>query len=100
MVKLFPGMFYLWDMPGFVLCFQPQAASRFTNNQQFLSTLYDLQVLKFHLSFSTKRARKSCESGSWKGQDTSDVLDFPVVEVIDQQDTRVRHYQTLDFKLI
>jgi hypothetical protein len=46
MVKLFPGM------PRFVfLCSQPQAASRLTNNQQFLSTLYDLQVLKFHLSF-------------------------------------------------
>jgi hypothetical protein len=35
-----------------------------------------------------------------KEQNTSDVLAFPVVEVIDQQDTRVRHYQTLDFKLI
>jgi hypothetical protein len=35
-----------------------------------------------------------------RGQDTSGVLAFPVVEVIDQQDTRVRHYQTLDFKLI
>jgi hypothetical protein len=35
-----------------------------------------------------------------RGQNTSDVLAFPVVEVIDQQDTRVRHYQTLDFKLI
>jgi hypothetical protein len=35
-----------------------------------------------------------------RGQDTSDVLAFPVVEVIDQQDTRVRQYQTLDFKLI
>jgi hypothetical protein len=32
---------------------QPQAASRLTNNQQFLSTLYDLQVLKFHLSFNS-----------------------------------------------
>jgi hypothetical protein len=30
----------------------------------------------------------------------SDMLAFPVVEVVDQQDTRVRHYQTLDFKLI
>jgi hypothetical protein len=35
-----------------------------------------------------------------KGQNTSDMLAFPVVEVVDQQDTRVRHYQTLDFKLI
>ena len=35
-----------------------------------------------------------------RGQNTSDVLAFPVIEVIDQQDTRVRHYQTLDFKLI
>ena len=35
-----------------------------------------------------------------RGQDTSDVLAFPVVEVINQEDTRVRHYQTLDFKLI
>ena len=41
-------------MPGFVFLYsQPQAASRLTNNQQFLSTLYDLQVLKFHLSFTT-----------------------------------------------
>jgi hypothetical protein len=30
----------------------------------------------------------------------SDMLAFSVVEVGDQQDTRVRHYQTLDFKLI
>mgnify|MGYP002472341984 CR=1 FL=1 len=35
-----------------------------------------------------------------RGQNTSDLLAFPVMEVIDQQDTRVRHYQTLDFKLI
>jgi hypothetical protein len=28
------------------------------------------------------------------------VLAFSVVEVVDQQDSRVRHYQTLDFKLI
>jgi hypothetical protein len=35
-----------------------------------------------------------------RGQNTSDVLAFPVIEVTDQQDTRVRHYQTLDFKLI
>ena len=33
-------------------------------------------------------------------RNTSDLLAFPVMEVIDQQDTRVRHYQTLDFKLI
>jgi hypothetical protein len=30
----------------------------------------------------------------------SDVLAFPVVKVTDQQDTRVRQYQTLNFKLI
>ena len=35
-----------------------------------------------------------------RGQNMSDMLAFPVVEVVDQQDTRVRHYQTLDFKLI
>jgi hypothetical protein len=34
-----------------------------------------------------------------RGQNTSDVLAFPVIKSIDQQDTRVRHYQTLDFKL-
>jgi hypothetical protein len=28
------------------------------------------------------------------------VIAFPVVKVIDQQYTRARHYQTLDFKLI
>ena len=35
-----------------------------------------------------------------KGQNMSNTLAFPVVEVVDQQDTRGRHYQTLDFKLI
>ena len=35
-----------------------------------------------------------------KGQNMSNMLAFPVVEVVDQQDTRGRHYQTLDFKLI
>jgi hypothetical protein len=35
-----------------------------------------------------------------RGQDTCDVLAFLVIEVIDQKDTRVRHYQTLDFKPI
>jgi hypothetical protein len=35
-----------------------------------------------------------------KDQNTSNMLAFPVVEVVDQQDTRARHYQTLDFKLI
>lgn len=35
-----------------------------------------------------------------KGQNMSNTLAFPVVKVVDQQDTRARHYQTLDFKLI
>jgi hypothetical protein len=35
-----------------------------------------------------------------KGQNMSNTLAFPVVEVVDQQDTRARHYQTVDFKLI
>jgi hypothetical protein len=34
------------------------------------------------------------------GQNTSDVLAFPVVEIIDQQNNRVRQYQTLEFKVI
>jgi hypothetical protein len=35
-----------------------------------------------------------------RGQDTSDVLAFPVVEIMDQQNNRIRQYQTLDFKVI
>ena len=35
-----------------------------------------------------------------RGQDTSDMLAFPVVEIIDQQNNRIRQYQTLDFKVI
>ena len=35
-----------------------------------------------------------------KGQDMSDVLAFPVVEIIDQQNNRVRQYKTLEFKVI
>jgi hypothetical protein len=35
-----------------------------------------------------------------KGQDTSDVLAFPIIEIINQQDNRVRQYQTLEFKVI
>jgi hypothetical protein len=34
------------------------------------------------------------------GQDTSDVLAFSVVEIMDQQNNRIRQYQTLDFKVI
>jgi hypothetical protein len=33
-----------------------------------------------------------------RGQNASDMLAFPVVKVVDQQDTRVRLYQTLVFK--
>jgi hypothetical protein len=44
--------------------------------------------------------QRSVSQTHGRGQDTSDVLAFPVVEVINQEDTRVRHYQTLDFKLI
>ena len=35
-----------------------------------------------------------------EGQDISEVLAFPVVKIIDQQNNRVRQYQTLDFKVI
>jgi hypothetical protein len=35
-----------------------------------------------------------------KGQDTSDIVAFPIVEIIDQQNNRVRQYQTLEFKVI
>ena len=35
-----------------------------------------------------------------EGQDTPEVLAFPIVEIIDQQNNRVRQYQTLDFKVI
>jgi hypothetical protein len=36
----------------FFFILSTRQASRLTNNQQFLSTLYDLQVLKFYLSFT------------------------------------------------
>jgi hypothetical protein len=45
-------------------------------------------------------ARKSSESGWGEGKDKSDVLAFPVVEIIDQQNNRVKQYQTLEFKVI
>ena len=35
-----------------------------------------------------------------EGQDTPEVLAFPIVEIIDQQNIRIRKYQTLDFKVI
>jgi hypothetical protein len=44
--------------------------------------------------------KRAVSQARGRGQDTCDVLAFPVIEVIAQQDTRVRHYQTLDFKLI
>ena len=43
---------------------------------------------------------KAMSQARGKGQDTSDVLAFPIVEIIDQQDNRVRQYQTLDLKVI
>ena len=39
---------------------------------------------------------QACE----RRQDTSDVLAFSVVEIMDQQNNRIRQYQTLDFKVI
>ena len=35
-----------------------------------------------------------------KGLDTSEILAFPITEIIDQQNNRVRQYQTLEFKVI
>lgn len=44
-------------------------------------------------------ARKSCESGSRERTEYiwCAMLAFPVVEIIDQQNNRVRQYQTLEF---
>ena len=44
--------------------------------------------------------KRAVSQAHGKGQNRSDMLAFPVVEVVDQQDTRARHYQTVDFKLI
>ena len=35
-----------------------------------------------------------------KEQDTSDMLAFPEVKIIDQQGNKVRHHQMLEFKVI
>ena len=35
-----------------------------------------------------------------KGLDTSAILSFPIAEIMDQQNNRVRQYQTLEFKVI
>jgi hypothetical protein len=43
---------------------------------------------------------RAMSQASGKGQDTSDMLALPVVEIIDQQNNRVRQYQTLEFKVI
>ena len=43
---------------------------------------------------------KAVSQAHGRGQDTSDVLAFPVVEIMDQQNNRIRQYQTLDFKVI
>jgi hypothetical protein len=44
--------------------------------------------------------KRAASQARRRGKNMSDMLAFPVVEVVDHQDTRVRHYQTLDFKLI
>ena len=44
--------------------------------------------------------KRAVSQARGKGQDTSDVLAFLVVEIIDQQDNRVRPYQTSQFKVI
>jgi hypothetical protein len=43
---------------------------------------------------------RAVNQASGRGQDVSDVLAFPIVEIIDQQNIRIRQYQTLDFKVI
>jgi hypothetical protein len=35
-----------------------------------------------------------------RGQNISDVLAFPVVEIMDQKNNRIKQYQTLDLKVI
>lgn len=44
--------------------------------------------------------RKAVNQACREGQDTSEVLDFSVVEIVDQQGNVVRQYQMLDFKVI
>jgi hypothetical protein len=43
---------------------------------------------------------KAVNQAGRKEQDTSDMLAFPEVKIIDQQSNRIRQYQTLKFKVI
>jgi hypothetical protein len=44
--------------------------------------------------------RKAVNQACREEQDTSEVLAFSVVEIVDQQGNVVRQYQMLDFKVI
>jgi hypothetical protein len=72
---------------------------KLTNELQKLKQVSDTgknNSSEMYQSSLERAVRQACG----EGQDTSDVLAFPVVEITDQQNNRVRQYQTLDFKVI
>jgi hypothetical protein len=62
---------------------------KLTNELRELKILSDTGRSNSSEMYQVLLGRAVSQAG-WRGQDTSDVLAFPVVEVIDQQDTRFR----------
>jgi hypothetical protein len=72
---------------------------KLTNELQELKKVSDTGKSNSSEMYQALLERAVCQTHG-RGQDTSDMLAFPVVEIIDQQNNRIRQYQTLDFKVI
>ena len=74
---------------------------RLTNELRELKTMSEAEKSNSNSSVVHQvPLERAVSQAHGRGQDTSDVLAFPVVEIIYQQNNRIRQYQTLDFKVI
>ena len=72
---------------------------KLTNELRELKRESDTGKNKSSEMYQSPLERAVCQARG-EGQDSSEVLAFPAVEIIDQQNNRVRQYQTLDFKVM
>jgi hypothetical protein len=72
---------------------------KLTNELWELKRVSDTEKNNSSEMYQSPLERAVCQARE-EGKDTSEVLAFPVVEIIDQQNNRVTQYQTLDFKVI
>lgn len=72
---------------------------KLTNELRKLKTVSSTEKNSYSETYQSL-LKRAVSQALGKGQDTSEVPAFPILEVIDQQNNRVRQYQTLEFKVI